>query len=159
MQTKATHKIRPEEQTVNLSRMSLASIHEMQRIFQNHINQAILAQFPSIYDDAVALLKRFNGYEQQKGIELTDKELYTLYICLDLMGRVLTSSYWDALFDTMPKKEEGLEDPGAQRLILQMAAPNIDNFFKLTEQYAEQTNSLKKLPRIKEQLRQLPIFD
>jgi hypothetical protein len=158
METKTMHRMRPEEQMVNLSRMSLANVNQIEQYLTEPIKAGITAQFPTIFDDAYDLIEKFKDYDRSVGVEFTDDELYTLYICLDLMGRIFTSSYWDVLFDSMPK-HEGLGDAGAQLLIQDFALPNIDNFFKRTEMYAEQTNNLKELPAIKERLRRLPMFD
>jgi|GEM_PF-3407902 len=152
------HKIRPEELTINLARMSLAGVHQIERELPTHVSESINSQFPNLFDDAFALLHRFDGYEQKTGIELSDEEIYTLYITLDIMGRIFTSGFRTVFFGHIVPAAE-LSDPASQQFIVDAALPNIDNFFKLTNSYAAQTNSLERLPEIKRRLRLLPMFD
>ena len=155
---KKTHTLRPEELTVNLSRMSLATVHDLEWVLPPDLCQSIRRQFHTLFEDAHALLRRLDGYEQKVGIELSEEEIYTLYVTLDMMGRIFTSDYRAVFFGHIVKGKE-LSDPVAQQFIVQTALPNIDNFFKLTNQYAAQTNSLERLPDIKRRLGLLPMFD
>lgn len=153
-----THKLHPEEFTVNLIRMALSAAHPIYLMLSERDFQALVAQFPTLPKDAMALVKRYDGYEQKKGIELSDEEIFTLYVSLDLLGRIFSSNYRETYFREIVKGEE-FSNPVDQQFIVDAALPNIDNFFKVTALYAAQTNSLKQLPDIKRRLLLLPMFD
>lgn len=151
-----THTMQPNDFMVTLNAWMLKLVRMMEYEFSKPVNEAVLAAFPSLYQDAKALHERFDDHDYKKEIDLTDKEMYTLYIGYDFLGRLLVSDFREAIMHSFKGDEmgNGEEEHPIFRATIKYLSPILKN----VETYAKETKSLPALPEVKRKLAQLPMF-
>lgn len=152
-----THTMQPNDFMVSLNTWMLKLVRMMEYEFSPSVNQAVLAAFPGLYEDAKALHDRFDDYDPKKGIKLNDQEMYTFYIGFDFLGRLLVSDYREAIMFSFQENAtgDGKEADALFRAMVKRLSPMLKDM----ESYSEETNSLPELPEVKRKLASLPMFE
>jgi len=151
-----THTMQPNDFMVTLNTWTLELVMMMEFEFSRPVNEAVLASFPGLYQDAKALHDRFDDYDPQKGIQLTDKEIYTFYIGYDFVGRLLVSDFREAIMRSFKAGQEG--DDGETDAFFRATIKHISPMLRDMESYAKETKSLPALAEVKRKLANLPPF-
>lgn len=153
------HYIEPDEDPgrMQINKLALALTRDIMAELPEATRQTILALFPNLPQDAHAFLERLVRIAPTDGIEMSDAEMYTLYIAYDMMGRVLTSSYKD--FAMAPFEADGPMTEPERNYIYKTLVMSIETVFEDMEVYAADCECLPELPAIKQKLQLIPVFD
>lgn len=153
------HYIEPDEDPgrMQINKLALALTRDIMGELPEATTQAILALFPNLPQDAHALLVRLLSIPPTDGIEMSDAEIYTLYIAYDVMGKILTSDYKD--FAMTPFEADGPMSEEEKNYIYKTLVMSIETVFEDTESYAADCDCLEELPDIKRRIMLLPSFD
>lgn len=154
--TATTHSLYPDEGMLHLAGMVLGMINYVQFEYPPAYNEAVLAQFPDLYEQTSALTNFMQKATAFEGIELTDEDVYTLYICYDLMGRLFISGLYEEIIDGLMKDSPSPHPPETLKKVYQHSLSNIQPFLVATELYAKKLNKLPMLGFIKKKLERLP---
>ncbi len=154
-----THYFEPDEDPgrMQMNKLALALTRDLKGEMPEATTQAILALFPNLFQDAGALLERLVRIAPTDGIEMTDGEIYTLYIAYDMMGRILTSRYKD--FAMAPFEADEPMSEAEKTFVYKTLVMSIKTVFEDIEAYAEDCDCLEELPDIKRRILLLPSFD
>mgnify|MGYP000199711936 CR=1 FL=1 len=154
--TEETHSFFLDEGTHHLANLVLAMIDYVQYEYPAAYKQAVLAQFPNLFEEASKLSEFMRETTFLDGIELTDKDVYTLYTCYDLMGRLFVSSLYDQVMDGLMEVKTEPFLPEVMKKIYKHSLSNIQPFLVATELYAKKEKKLPMLGFIKKRLGNLP---
>lgn len=153
------HYIEPDEDPgrMQMNKLALALTRDLKAILPEATTQAILALFPNLFQDAGALLERLARVAPTDGFEMSDGEIYTLYLAYDMMGKILTSSYKDFVRAIM--EADGPMSEPEWAFVYKTLVMCIETVFRDTEEYAADCDCLEELPDIKRRILLLPSFD
>lgn len=147
------------ESTYLLLSLTLSMVRFMRFDYPDHYKAAIDSQFPGLFDEADTLWDSIDGVEPSDEVEFSDDEIYTLYICHDLMGRILVSDLYESVIEGIYKENNFPVQPETMKLVYQHSLSNIQPFLMAAELYAQQTDALPMLGTIKNRLGKLPMLD
>jgi hypothetical protein len=159
IETEGGHPFYLEEGIQHVAKLVLAMINYAQYEYSPMYKEAVIAQFPNLFDKAGALSEALKESSPMDCVHFTDEEVYTLYTCYDLMGRLYVSNLYDKVMDELQQDNPAPHPPDTMKKIYQHTLSKIQPFLAGTELYALKTQTLPRLGIIKKRLDSLPILN
>jgi hypothetical protein len=153
-----SHPFYLEEGIQHVANLVLAMINFAQYEYPPMYKEAITARFPSLFNKASALSDVLKECSPMDCIRFTAEEVYTLYTCYDLMGRLYVSDLYDKVMDELQQDNPAPHPPDIMKKIYQHTLAKIQPFLAGTELYALKNQVLPHLGIIKKRLDSLPML-